>query len=76
MGITAGFFAAVHTIGHCVNFYHVTTQSQEGLACLFQEAVFGSVNFRVNFLTAMSYLYVQFLELIFCRQLVIGSSKR
>ena len=37
VAITAGVFAAIHTIGHCVNFYHVATQSQEGLACLFQE---------------------------------------
>ena len=41
VAITAGFWSAVHTIGHCINFYHVATQSQEGLACLFQEAVFG-----------------------------------
>lgn len=41
VGITAGVFSAIHTVGHCVNFYHVATQSQEGLACLFQEAVFG-----------------------------------
>uniref|UniRef100_A0A183CKT1 Ferric oxidoreductase domain-containing protein n=1 Tax=Globodera pallida TaxID=36090 RepID=A0A183CKT1_GLOPA len=37
VAITAGIFAATHTIGHCVNFYHVATQSQEGIACLFQE---------------------------------------
>jgi predicted ferric reductase len=41
IGITAGVSSAIHTIGHCINFYHVATQSQEGLACLFQEAVFG-----------------------------------
>lgn len=40
VGITAGVFAAIHAVGHCINFYHVATQSQEGLACLFQEAVF------------------------------------
>lgn len=41
VAITAGFWATVHTVGHCVNFYHVATQSQEGLHCLFQDAVFG-----------------------------------
>ncbi|KAL3120520.1 hypothetical protein niasHT_009345 [Heterodera trifolii] len=52
VAITAGTFAAIHTIGHCVNFYHVATQSQEGIACLFQEAVFGS-----NFLPSISYWF-------------------
>ncbi|OZC08712.1 FAD-binding domain protein [Onchocerca flexuosa] len=50
VGIVAGFWAAVHSVGHCVNFYHVATQSQDGLQCLFQEAVFGS-----NFLPSISY---------------------
>ncbi|KAL7071523.1 hypothetical protein ACQ4LE_009299 [Meloidogyne hapla] len=54
VAITAGIFAAIHTIGHCVNFYHVATQSQEGLACLFQEAVFGS-----NFLPSIYYWFFQ-----------------
>lgn len=40
VAITAGFWALVHTVGHCVNFYHVATQSKEGLQCLFQDAVF------------------------------------
>ncbi|PAV57045.1 hypothetical protein WR25_26113 [Diploscapter pachys] len=46
------FWSIVHTVGHCVNFYHVATQSQEGLQCLFQEAVFGS-----NFLPSISYWF-------------------
>ncbi|CAG9535166.1 unnamed protein product [Cercopithifilaria johnstoni] len=50
VAIVAGFWATVHTIGHCINFYHVATQSQDGLQCLFQEAVFGS-----NFLPSISY---------------------
>uniref|UniRef100_A0A915BN44 NAD(P)H oxidase (H2O2-forming) n=1 Tax=Parascaris univalens TaxID=6257 RepID=A0A915BN44_PARUN len=52
VAILAGFWAAVHTIGHCINFYHVATQSQDGLQCLFQEAVFGS-----NFLPSISYWF-------------------
>ncbi|CAJ0942291.1 unnamed protein product, partial [Mesorhabditis belari] len=52
VAITAAFWATTHTIGHCVNFYHVATQSQEGLQCLFQEAVFGS-----NFLPTISYWF-------------------
>ncbi|VDN04297.1 unnamed protein product, partial [Thelazia callipaeda] len=52
VAMTAGLWATVHTIGHCVNFYHVATQSQDGLQCLFQEAVFGS-----NFLPSISYWF-------------------
>ncbi|CAJ0580698.1 unnamed protein product, partial [Mesorhabditis spiculigera] len=52
VAITCAVWAATHTIGHCVNFYHVATQSQEGLHCLFQEAVFGS-----NFLPTISYWF-------------------
>ncbi|WKX98615.1 hypothetical protein Q1695_013921 [Nippostrongylus brasiliensis] len=52
VALFAAFWAALHTIGHCVNFYHVATQSQEGLHCLFQEAVFGS-----NFLPSISYWF-------------------
>ncbi|KAI6201072.1 NAD(P)H oxidase (H(2)O(2)-forming) [Aphelenchoides besseyi] len=52
VGITTGVFSAIHTVGHCINFYHVATQSQEGLACLFQEAVFGS-----NFIPSISYWF-------------------
>ena len=42
IALTAAVFAVVHTVGHCINFYHVATQSHEGLRCLFQEAVFSS----------------------------------
>ncbi|KHJ88720.1 ferric reductase like transmembrane component, partial [Oesophagostomum dentatum] len=52
VALFAAFWASLHTIGHCVNFYHVATQSQEGLNCLFQEAVFGS-----NFLPSISYWF-------------------
>uniref|UniRef100_A0A0M3IW86 Ferric oxidoreductase domain-containing protein n=1 Tax=Ascaris lumbricoides TaxID=6252 RepID=A0A0M3IW86_ASCLU len=52
VAILAGFWATIHTVGHCVNFYHVATQSQDGLQCLFQEAVFGS-----NFLPSISYWF-------------------
>uniref|UniRef100_A0A0N5APC8 NAD(P)H oxidase (H2O2-forming) n=1 Tax=Syphacia muris TaxID=451379 RepID=A0A0N5APC8_9BILA len=52
VGIVAGFWALVHTVGHCVNFYHVATQSKEGLQCLFQDALF-----RTNFLPSISYWF-------------------
>ncbi|CAD6199146.1 unnamed protein product [Caenorhabditis auriculariae] len=52
VAVFAAVWASIHTIGHCVNFYHVATQSQEGLQCLFQEAVFGS-----NFLPSISYWF-------------------
>uniref|UniRef100_A0A0N4WSV0 NAD(P)H oxidase (H2O2-forming) n=1 Tax=Haemonchus placei TaxID=6290 RepID=A0A0N4WSV0_HAEPC len=48
----AAFWATVHAIGHCVNFYHVASQSKEGLHCLFQEAIVGS-----NFLPSISYWF-------------------
>ncbi|CAB3410873.1 unnamed protein product [Caenorhabditis bovis] len=54
VALFTSFWAIVHTVGHCVNFYHVGTQSQEGLNCLFQEAVFGS-----NFLPSISYWFFQ-----------------
>uniref|UniRef100_A0A0K0DSC4 NAD(P)H oxidase (H2O2-forming) n=1 Tax=Strongyloides stercoralis TaxID=6248 RepID=A0A0K0DSC4_STRER len=52
IGYTIAFFSAVHTIGHLVNFYNIATQSQEGLQCLFQEAVFGS-----NFAPTVKYWF-------------------
>uniref|UniRef100_A0A7I4YAW2 NAD(P)H oxidase (H2O2-forming) n=1 Tax=Haemonchus contortus TaxID=6289 RepID=A0A7I4YAW2_HAECO len=48
----AAFWATVHAIGHCVNFYHVASQSKEGLHCLFQEAIVGS-----DFLPSISYWF-------------------
>ena len=50
VAVTCLIAAATHTIGHCVNFYHVATQSQEGLQCLFQEAVFGCGKMRVIYI--------------------------
>ncbi|KAK0417047.1 hypothetical protein QR680_012805 [Steinernema hermaphroditum] len=52
VAVMAGVWSAIHAVGHCINFYHVATQSQEGLQCLFQEAVFGS-----NFLPSISYWF-------------------
>lgn len=43
VGVTIGVLSTIHTVGHCVNFYNVALQSQEGLACLFREAVFGFI---------------------------------
>ncbi|KRX26639.1 Dual oxidase 1 [Trichinella nelsoni] len=42
VGITTGIFSAIHTAGHCINFYHISTHDLEGLKCLFQDAVFDS----------------------------------
>lgn len=39
---TALFFSLVHTVGHLVNFYHVSTQSIENLRCLTREVHFAS----------------------------------
>lgn len=35
-------FSVVHTIGHCINFYHVSTQPVEHLRCLTKELQFES----------------------------------
>ncbi|KAK8749678.1 hypothetical protein OTU49_015477 [Cherax quadricarinatus] len=39
---TALFFSILHTVGHLVNFYHVSTQPVENLRCLTQEVAFAS----------------------------------
>lgn len=39
---TALFFSLIHTVGHIVNFYHVSTQSLENLRCLTREVHFTS----------------------------------
>lgn len=39
---TALFFSLLHTIGHIVNFYHVSTQPIEHLKCLTKEMLFPS----------------------------------
>lgn len=39
---TALFFSLLHTVGHIVNFYHVSTQSSENLKCLTSEVSFPS----------------------------------
>ena len=37
---TAGFFTILHSVGHIINFYHVTTQPVERLMCLLPEVSF------------------------------------
>lgn len=44
VAMTALFFTLVHTIGHCINFYHVSTQPLDHLKCLVQEMNFDSDN--------------------------------
>lgn len=39
---TALFFSLLHTVGHIVNFYHVSTQPVENLKCLTNEVRFPS----------------------------------
>lgn len=39
---TALFFSLLHTVGHIVNFYHVSTQPLENLKCLTNEIRFPS----------------------------------
>lgn len=39
---TGLFFTLIHTVGHIVNFYHVSTQSLENLRCLTREVHFTS----------------------------------
>ncbi|XP_022236691.1 dual oxidase-like, partial [Limulus polyphemus] len=42
VAMTALFFTLIHTIGHCINFYHVSTQPVEHLRCLTKEMQFDS----------------------------------
>ncbi|CAL4074334.1 unnamed protein product [Meganyctiphanes norvegica] len=42
VAVTALFFSILHTAGHLVNFYHVSTQPVENLKCLTQEINFSS----------------------------------
>ena len=46
---TALFFTIVHTVGHCINFYHVSSQPLDHLKCLIREMTFNSDN-RPDFL--------------------------
>ncbi len=39
---TALFFTILHTAGHLVNFYHISTQPVEHLRCLSKELSFAS----------------------------------
>lgn len=39
---TAAFFSLLHTVGHIVNFYHVSTQPIDNLKCLTSEVLFPS----------------------------------
>jgi len=39
---TAFFFSIIHTVGHIINFYHVSTQPLENLHCLTSEIHFPS----------------------------------
>ncbi|XP_053211640.1 dual oxidase-like isoform X2 [Panonychus citri] len=48
VAMTGLFFTLVHTIGHCVNFYHISTQPLEHLRCLTKEMHFDSDQ-RPNF---------------------------
>lgn len=44
VAMTALFFTLVHTVGHLLNFYHVSTQPLEHLRCLVKEMSFDSDN--------------------------------
>ncbi|CAL1286457.1 unnamed protein product [Larinioides sclopetarius] len=42
VALTALFFSMIHTVGHCINFYHVSTQPVDNLRCLTKEVHFES----------------------------------
>lgn len=42
VALTALFFTLIHSIGHCINFYHVSTQPLDHLRCLTKEMAFES----------------------------------
>eukprot|EP00117_Sycon_ciliatum_P031665 scpid15779/ scgid24724/ Dual oxidase 1 len=35
--MTALFYTVIHILGHCINFYHISTQTANDLTCLFRE---------------------------------------
>ncbi|XP_064475298.1 dual oxidase 2-like [Ornithodoros turicata] len=37
IAIWAGFFSIIHSVGHALNFYHISTQTADDLTCLFRE---------------------------------------
>lgn len=48
VAMTGLVFTLIHTIGHCINFYHVSTQPLDHLRCLIKEMSFDSDN-KPNF---------------------------
>ncbi|GFS70288.1 dual oxidase [Nephila pilipes] len=54
VALTALFFSMVHTVGHCINFYHVSTQPVDNLRCLTKE-----VHFDSDFKPTISYWLFQ-----------------
>nr|XP_015923608.1 dual oxidase isoform X2 [Parasteatoda tepidariorum] len=51
---TGLFFTLIHTVGHCINFYHVSTQNTDNLRCLTQE-----INFESDFKPTICYWLFQ-----------------
>ncbi|KAH6937564.1 hypothetical protein HPB50_001717 [Hyalomma asiaticum] len=37
IAIWAGIFSVIHSVGHALNFYHISTQTADDLTCLFRE---------------------------------------
>ncbi|KAL1420960.1 hypothetical protein MTO96_004327 [Rhipicephalus appendiculatus] len=37
IAIWAGIFSIIHSVGHALNFYHISTQTADDLTCLFRE---------------------------------------
>lgn len=54
VALTALVFTLIHTIGHCINFYHVSTQPLDNLRCLTKE-----VHFESDFKPTISYWLFQ-----------------
>ncbi|GBN11154.1 Dual oxidase [Araneus ventricosus] len=54
VALTALFFSMIHTVGHCINFYHVSTQPVDNLRCLTKE-----VHFDSDFKPTISYWLFQ-----------------
>ncbi|KAF8765204.1 Dual oxidase like protein [Argiope bruennichi] len=54
VALTALFFSMIHTVGHCINFYHVSTQPIDNLRCLTKE-----VHFDSDFKPTISYWLFQ-----------------
>ncbi|MPC09847.1 Dual oxidase [Portunus trituberculatus] len=67
---TALFFSVLHSCGHLVNFYHVSTQPVENLRCLTQEIAFASDQKPTVGLTGVALFIIMCIIFIFAHPVI------